>query len=178
VRHVQPVVAAEAEEQVVARDPGHGLRLEAEEVSDPVILVNDVVTGAQVGERLERPPDAGVGSRRALAEDLRVREQREAQVPPDESAARRRDGEEQLGLVRQRLARLEDARLDPAEQVRRPERLPAVCEGDDDPIVGSEERRELVLGFREPAGRERRPLRLERVLLSLRQRLELPNRIT
>ena len=90
VRDVEPVVAAEAEEEVVARDPGDGLRLEAEQLADPVVLVDDVVAGAQVGEALQRAPDAGVGARRPLAEDLRVREEDEAEVAQDEPAPRRR----------------------------------------------------------------------------------------
>ena len=54
VRDVEPVVAAEGEEEVVARDAGDLLRLEAEQLADPVVLVDDEVAGAQVGERGER----------------------------------------------------------------------------------------------------------------------------
>src|SRR5207244_1611343 len=92
VRHVQAVIAAEGEEQVVARHTGDGLRLEAEQLADAVVLRNDVVARAQVGERLQRAPDArSLGTRRALAEDLRVRKQNELEVAPDEAAASRRD---------------------------------------------------------------------------------------
>ena len=175
MRDVEPVVAAEAEEQVVAGDRGDGLRLEAEQLPDPVVFVDDVVAGAEVGEGLERAPDAGVGSRSTLAEDLRVGQQREAEIAPDEASSRGRHGEEQLGLVRERIAGLDDPRLDAAEQVRGPERLAEVREGDDHAVLGAQQRRELVLGLREPARRERRPLRLERMRLPPRQRLELRN---
>ncbi len=50
VRDVQAVLAAEGEEEVVARDAGDVLRLEPEQPPDAVILVDDVVAHAQVGE--------------------------------------------------------------------------------------------------------------------------------
>ena len=58
VRDVQAVLAAEGEQEVVARDAGDRLRLEAEQLPDAVVLVDDVVARAQVGERLERAADA------------------------------------------------------------------------------------------------------------------------
>ena len=70
--------------------PATVLRLEAEQLADAVVLVHDVVAGAQVGERLQRAPDArGLRPRRALAEELRVGQQDEVQVAPDEAATRR-----------------------------------------------------------------------------------------
>src|SRR6476619_398872 len=54
VRDVEAVVSLEPEPEIVARDLGDGAGLEAEELSDAVILVDDVVAGAEVGERLER----------------------------------------------------------------------------------------------------------------------------
>src|SRR5207237_5847001 len=54
VRDVQAVIAAERKQEVVARDAGDFLRLETEELADAVVLVDDVVARAQVGERLER----------------------------------------------------------------------------------------------------------------------------
>src|SRR5262249_32342578 len=41
VRDVEPVLAAEGEQEVVARDPGDGVRLEAEQPPDAVVLVDD-----------------------------------------------------------------------------------------------------------------------------------------
>ena len=89
MRHVEPVVAPEREEEIVARDAGDLLRLEAEQLPDAVILVDDVVAGSEVGERRERPPEPRVGARRPLAEHLRVREQNETELAPDEAAAGR-----------------------------------------------------------------------------------------
>jgi hypothetical protein len=77
VRDVEPVVAAEAEEEVVARDLGDRLRLEAEQLPDAVVLVDDEVAGAEVGEALERAAGGSRPARRALAEDLCVRQQDE-----------------------------------------------------------------------------------------------------
>ena len=165
VRDVEPVVPAEAEEEVVARDPGDGLRLEAEQLADPVVFVDDVVAGAQVGERLERAARRSDARAGAAAEDLRVGEEREAQVAPDEAAPRRRDREQELRRVRKRLAGLEQARLDAAEQVERAQRLAAVREGDDDAVLGAKQGGELVLRLGEPSRRDRGPLRLEGVLL-------------
>ena len=67
VRDVEPVVAAKAEKEVVARDAGDGLRLEAEQVADAVVLVHDVVARPQVCERLERPAHARVVAPRRRA---------------------------------------------------------------------------------------------------------------
>jgi hypothetical protein len=87
VRDVQAIVATEGEEEVVARDAGDVLRLEAEELADPVILVSDVVAHPQVCERLERAAEPRIDSGRPLAEDLRVRQQGDSQLAPDEAAA-------------------------------------------------------------------------------------------
>src|SRR4029079_2540817 len=67
VRDVEPVLATEGEKEVVAGDPGELLRLEAQKPADAVVLVNDVVAGAQVGERLQRTAEAPVVARRLLA---------------------------------------------------------------------------------------------------------------
>src|SRR6185436_633737 len=72
VRDVEAVLAAEGEEEVVARDARDLLRLEAEQLPDAVVLVDDEVAGAEVGEGGERAAEALVGARRPLAEDLRV----------------------------------------------------------------------------------------------------------
>ena len=105
VRDVEAVVSSEREQQVVARDPGDLLGLEPEQLADPVVFVDDVVAGAQVGERLERAADARRGARFA-PEDLRVRQQGDAEVAPDEAAPGRRDRVEQLGIAGKLVARL------------------------------------------------------------------------
>ena len=173
VRDVEPVLAAEREQEIVARHARDRLRLEAEELADAVVLVDDVVAGAEVGEALERAAAEAALARGAAAEDLVVGQDDEAEVAPDEAAARGRDGEQELRLLRQILARLEHARLDAAEEVLRAQRLAAVRERDDDALAGADERRELELGLGEAARRDRRLLRLERERLVLRERIEL-----
>ena len=173
VRDVQAVVAAEREQEVVARDAGDFLRLEAEELADAVILVDDVVAGAQVGERLQRAAAEAALLRHATTEDLMVGQEDEPEVAPDEAAARGRDREQHLGLVGQRLARLEQARLDAPEEVLRAQRLAAMRERDDDALPGAHERRQLGLRLGEAASGDRRALRLEGERLRLRERVEL-----
>ena len=173
MRDVEPVLAAEGEEEVVARDAGDRLRLEAEELADAVILVDDVVADAQVGEGGERAAEPRVRARRALAEDLRVGQEDEAEVAPDEAAPRRRDREAD---GRRRAAagrRLVDRALDLAQEAALPERLAAVRERDDDAVARAHEPGELVLRLGEPAGGDRRPLRLELERLPARERVEL-----
>jgi len=82
--------------------------------------MDDVIAGAQVGEALERSAEPRIRSWRTFAEDLCIGEQDETELTPDEAATRRRDREEELGLVRQRVAGLEQPRLDPPQQVERP----------------------------------------------------------
>src|SRR5215213_7353161 len=173
VRHVEAVVTAKAEEEVVARDVGDRLRLEAEQLADAMVLVDDEVAGAEVGEAVERAPRRRRASTRALAEDLRVRQQHEPEVAPDEATPRGRNGEQQSRLLGQRVARLEDARLDTPQQSRRAQRLAAVRECDDDAVARADERRQLVLRLGETARRDRRPLRLEGERLTARERVEL-----
>ena len=169
VRDVEPVLAAEREVEVVARDARDLLRLEAEQLPDAVVLVDDVVADPQVGEARERPAEARVGPGRSLAEDLRVGEQDETELAPDEAAARRRDGEAELRLGSQRLAGLEQRRVDLAEQRGLPLGLAPMREAHDDPVAGPDEARELVLGLGEAARGDRGTLRLEGVRLRLRE---------
>ena len=173
VREIEAVVATEGDEEVVARDACDLLRLEAEELPDAVILVDDVVACSQVGERGERPAETGIGPRRTLPEDLAVGQQHEAELAPDEAAARRGDGEAESGVLRQRLAGLERLRLDLAKQRLLAQRLAAVRERDDDAVPGANEALQLGLGLGEPAGGDRGALRLERERLAARERVEL-----
>ena len=163
VRDVQAVLALEGEVQVVARDARDLLRLEAEELPDAVVLVDDVVARAQVGEGLERASEPGVGARRPLAEDLDVREEREPEVAPDEAAARRADDEAERRIVRERPLLLDDVGLDLPEQPLRALRLALVREGDEHAPALPQHAGELGLGLREPARGDGRPLRLEPV---------------
>ena len=97
---------------------------------DAVVLVDDVVAGAQVGEALQRAAGRRGRPRRAAAEDLRVGQQREAELAPDEAAARRRDGE-QRARSGQSSPGVEHARLDAAQQGLPALGLAAVRERDD-----------------------------------------------
>ena len=173
VRDVEPVLAAEGKVEVVARDARDLLRLEAEELADAVVLVHDVVADPEVGKARERPAEPPVCARRSLPEDLRVGEQDEAELPPHEAPARRRDREAELGLGAERLAGLEERRLDLAQERGLPLRLAAMRERDDDAVPGSDEARELVLGLCQSACGDGGSLRLERVRLRLRERVEL-----
>ncbi len=164
------VVAAEAEQQVVAGDAGDLLRLEAEQPRDAVVLVDDVVAAAQVGEARERATGRRRRARRAATEDLRVGEQGELEVAPDEAAPGRRDGEGEAGRLR---ARLEQVDGDAPQEASAPLGLAAVGEGDDDVEPLAEEPPQLVLGLREAARDERRALGVEGEALPLRQRVEL-----
>src|SRR5207245_5169481 len=150
------------EQEVVAHDVCDLLRLEGQQLADAVVLVHDVVARAEVGERLECARTGAALARRSLAENLRVREQDEAELAPDEATARGRDGEQELGFARQPFAVLEDARLDATEEVLLSQGLAAVRERDEHAMPCADECCELVLRFREPASDERGPLSFER----------------
>src|SRR5207253_4178171 len=152
VRDVEAVLAAEGEQEVVARDAGDRVRLEPEEAADAVILVHDVVAGAKVGERLQCASAEAALARHTAAEDLVIGEEDEAELAPDEAAAGGRHCEEELRLLRQLVSRLQHARLDPAQQVLGAKRLAAMGEGDDDALARAQEPRELGLGLGEAAG--------------------------
>ena len=159
--------------EVVARDTGHLLRLEAEQLADAVVLVDHVVADPQVGEARERPAEPPVRPRGSLAEDLRVGQKHETQLAPDEPAAGRCDREAQRGVGGERLALREHRRLDLPQERRLPLGLAAMRERHDDAVPRADEPGELVLRLGEAACRDRRPLRLERVRLRLRERVEL-----
>jgi hypothetical protein len=116
VRDVEAVLAAERQVEVVARDARDRLRLEREQLPDAVVLVHDVVAGTEVGEGLERAAEARVGAGRALAEDLDVRQQGDAEVAPDEAAARGAHDETESRLLGERLVVVEDVCIDLAQE--------------------------------------------------------------
>jgi hypothetical protein len=173
VRHVEPVLAAEGELEVVAGDASDLSRLEAEQLAEAVVLVHDVVAGAELGERLQRPAGGGGAAARAAAEDLGVRKEGEPEVAPDEASTGRADREQELFLVGQLLAGLHEPRFDPAQQVLRSERLTPEREGDDRAEAAPDERSQLVLRLGQPTGRDRRALRLECERLARGERVEL-----
>src|SRR3954467_1039505 len=57
-RHEDPVGAGELQLEVVARDAADGLRLEPGELGEAVVLMDDDVVGAQVGEGAQRASSA------------------------------------------------------------------------------------------------------------------------
>src|SRR5260221_10567344 len=59
VRDVEPVLALEGDQEVVAGHTGDLAGLEAEELADAVVLVDDVVADAELGEGLQRAAEAG-----------------------------------------------------------------------------------------------------------------------
>jgi hypothetical protein len=134
VRNIEPVVAAEAEEEIVARDARDLLRLEPEQFPDTVVFVDDEIPTAQIRERLQGAPADTTLARRPFAEDLRVGQQDETEVSPDESTPRGRDGEHKPGLPRQCVSFCHDPRFDPAQEVLLPQRLPEMWESDDDTL--------------------------------------------
>ena len=172
VRDVQAVLSPEGEEQVVARDAGHVLRLEPEQATDTVVLVHDVVAHPQVGERLQCAPESRIRPRRPLAEDLGVGQKGDAELAPDESAARRADHEVQRRVRGQRCELVVDGCRDPTQEPLRAQRLPAMRKRHDDSTTLPQHPGELVLGLGEATRGDRRPLSLEHVCLGARQRVE------
>src|SRR3954467_5649478 len=119
MRDVQAVFAAEREQEVVACNPGDLFRLEAEQLSDAVVLVHDVVTGAQVRERLEGASADPRLSGYPPAEHLMVGQQREPERAPHEAAPPSCDDEEEVRRARELVARLEQSRVDLRKYVLR-----------------------------------------------------------
>ncbi len=99
--------------------------------------------------------------------------QHDPELARHEPAARRRDREAQRAVARQRVPRLERLGVDLAQQRLRPQGLAAVRERDDHAVPGLDERAEVAFGLGQAARGDRRPLRLERVLLALRELVEL-----
>ena len=172
MRDVEPVLAAKGDEEVVACDPGDLFRLEAEQLADAVVLVDHVVACAQVGKRGERAADPVGRARRPLAEDLRLREEHQSELAPDEAAARGRDREAKCCITRKPIA-FEQLGLDLPQHRLRAQRIALVRKRDDNAVALTDEGGELVLGLGEPARGERRSLRLEGERLVRRQRVEL-----
>jgi hypothetical protein len=97
---------------------------------------------------------------------LRVGEQDDPQVAPDEAAPGRADREEDFGLGRKLLDGLHDPRLGPAEHSLGAERFAAMREGHEDTLSRANEGAELVFGLGQAAGGDGRSLRLERERLA------------
>ena len=150
-RHEDLVGALELQVQVVARDPGDGLGVEAREAPDPVVLVHDVVARAQVGERAQQPAAAARRTdRRAPAVDQAVLGDR-GQLEPgrDEAVPQGRLLEDEAGLVIGL-----PAGLDALEVVGGALAPAPVGPGDQRRVTGAHELLELRLGLVERAGGE------------------------
>ena len=150
VRDVQAVLPAERKQQVVASDPADRLRLEAEQLPDAVILVDDVVARPQICERPQCPRDACL-ARRSPAEDLRLRYERDAELAPDEAPAGGRHGKQQRPVGGEGSTRLQQLRVGSPEQALRAERVAAVWKGDEDSKTRPGERIQLALRLGEPS---------------------------
>src|SRR5439155_24129886 len=70
MRHVQTVIAAELQIQVVAHHPRHLLGVEADEAADAVVVVYHVVAGPQVANRDQPSPATDPAPWRATPEQL------------------------------------------------------------------------------------------------------------
>ena len=156
MRNVEAVFAAKRELEVVARDAGNLARLEAEQLADAVVLVDDVVSGAELGEGLERAARGCGAAAGAAADDLRVREQGEPELAPDEAAARVSDCEQELRLVGQLVALVDQPGVDAAQQVLGAQRFALVREGDDGAQATADERRGARSRLRRGRGRRSR----------------------
>jgi hypothetical protein len=83
------------------------------------------------------------------------------------------DCEQELRLVGQLLALVDEPGLDAAQQILRAQRFALVRERDDGSQAAADECAELVLGFGEAARRDRGALRFERERLARRKRVQL-----
>jgi len=120
-RDEDAVAAAVLELEVVAGHAADGLRVEAGEAGDAVVLVHDGVAGAEVGERGDRLR-SGPRSRRtalgsAAAQQAVLGEDGELESRRQEALPQARRGEREPGLLRGRLA-IEERRFYPREVVR------------------------------------------------------------
>src|SRR5207342_120225 len=141
--------------------------------SDAVVLVHDVVPRAEVRKGLESASESRIRAGRPLSEDLDVRQQGKAELTPYEPASSRAHDEPQRGVLRKRSVAFDELGLNAAKQALGALRLSAVWERDDNSATLSQHRAELVLGLRETTGRDRGALGLERVRLTMRERVEL-----
>ena len=160
--------------EVVARDARDRLRVEPEQLPDTVVLVDDVVAHAQVGEARERAaeparPRAAAACGRPACPGRRTSPSSRQTNPRRAGAtAKRRSGS---------AGSASPGASSGASTFRRSAALAlglaAMSERDDDAVPGADEALELVLRLGEPARGDRRPLRLEAMRLPLRERVEL-----
>ena len=146
------VVAPVAQLQVVAGDPGDGLRLEAGEAGDPVVLVDDVVAHPQVGEGRQATARRGRSGRPAPVHQAAEGDHRELQVGRDEAVGERRLGEQSSPRAPPaRAAPSEKRRVEAIQVVAGPLGLATVLERDDDAVAGAKLLLELGLRLADAA---------------------------
>ena len=154
-RHEDAVGAGELELEVVARDAADGLRVEARELGEAVVLVDDDVAGAEVGEGAQRAPSAA-GRLRALgapaAEEAVLGDDREAQAGGDEPVAEAGLGEAELRL--RGAGAVDPRRAQAREVVGGALAVAPAGPRDDRLVVGADELLELRLGLLERPRRE------------------------
>ncbi len=167
------VVAVVLELEVVARDAADGLGVEAVEARDPVVLVDHVVAGPQVGEAAQRvpapaaPPRLVVGVGLAPPHQTVVRQHRQLHARGDEAVTQVRDHEP--GSLAVEVAVADPLRPDPRQVVRRAVAVALTPPGDDGPVAGPQQLLELGLRRGQVAGRQVARLRVQLQVLVLQQ---------
>ena len=173
VRHVEPVVAAELQVEVVAHHARDLLGVEADEAADAVVVVHHVVARPQVAERDQRPPAADAAARRPAPEQLRGRDHRQPQPWDDDAVSQAGDGRRRRPASCGTLAAgRRSLDVDPGQRHPHPRRLADVREADQHPIAGADQRPQLVLGLGDAERGQRGRLGLERVRLAEWHRLQ------
>ena len=165
-RHEDLVRALELEVEVVAGDAGDGLGVEAGEAREPVVLVDDDVAGAQVGEGAQ---EAAAAARRPLDPAAAV----DQPVLGDHGELQRRGDEAvaQVGLGEDEVAGVSVVPRGPQalEVVGGALALAVLRPGDERRVAGARELLELGLGLASASARRtRRPGRGTRSAASRR----------
>src|SRR3954470_17241963 len=172
-RHEDAVGAGELQLEVVARDAADGLRLEAGELGEAVVLVDDDVAGPQVGERPQRaaPPAGRARALGALAPEQAVLgDHREAQAGGDEAVSEVRLREVELRPGR--AVAVDPVRAQAREVVGGALAVALARPRDDRLVVGADELLELGLGLLEASRGEVGSLSAELDRLVLRDRAQ------
>ena len=160
MRHEDAVVAAELQEKVVARDPGHRAGLDAGEPGDAVVLVDHVVARTHVEEGGEPRAGREAALTRRRADECPLVDDDELETLSHEAVAQRRGEEVEAGA---RLAepghllRRDHLGRDVAQPVRGALGLALVAEDDEHAVVVVDQADEVALGAPEIARRELRP---------------------
>ena len=154
-RDEHPVRAGVLEIEVVTGDAGDGLGVKAGEAGDPVVLMDDDVAGAQVGEAAQDPAAALtpglLGGSPALEEPV-VGDDGEVKLRGDEAGLKSRGRHRDLpGRGGSGLALPQPPRLQAAEVVGEALALSPARERQHRPVPGARELLQLGLGLLQPA---------------------------